>query len=424
MQFERSESFAQKLDQEDELSEFRGQFLIPPHKNGADSIYFCGNSLGLEPRACRAQVNQILDQWQNLGVEGWFDDSCSWLTYHQELNRMLAPMVGAKPSEVAIANTLTMNLHLMMASFYRPTKTRSKILIEAKAFPSDQYAVKSQLNLHGFDAAQHLIEVSPRAGETLLRDEDILQSIETHGDSTALVLLSGVNYYSGQVFDMQAIARAAKAKGCMVGFDLAHAAGNIILKLHDWQADFACWCNYKYLNAGPGSVGAFFVHEKHHAAKLPRLEGWWGNDLKSRFKMEDTYDPAPGAEAWVNSTHSPMLLASLRSSLEIFSAAGMPRLRKKSELLTGYLEYLLTENVKDLILLITPKEVSKRGCQLSVSVKRNGKAAFQALTEAGVICDWREPDVIRLAPTPLYNTFAEVWKAAQIVRQVVASESR
>jgi len=397
MTYENTAEFASKMDEADPLKNHRKKFHIP-QVNGVDSIYFCGNSLGLQPVTVRDSIEQELEDWKNLGVEGHFKGKNPWKDYHEFLTQQLAHVVGAKPIEVVAMNNLTVNLHLMMVSFYRPTPKRHKIIIEASAFPSDQYAVKSQILFHGFDPATSLVEVK------------IGDDVESYlDDSVALVLLGGVNYYTGQLFNIEKITKAGHAKGCIVGFDLAHAAGNALLKLHDWNVDFACWCSYKYLNGGPGCVAGCFVHEKFaDDTSLPRFAGWWGHDKASRFKMGPDFKAIPGAEGWQLSNPSIFGMAPLKASLEIFYEAKIENLRKKSEQLTGYLEFLLHGKCE----IMTPKNPAERGCQLSIRAK--SKKVHEALTKAGVICDWREPDCIRVAPVPLYNTFTDVYLFAKI----------
>lgn len=417
MNFENSLTFAQKLDQEDPLKEFRSRFHIPPHKDGTETIYFCGNSLGLQPKSVRSYIEQELKDWETLGVEGHFHAKNPWMPYHEFLTPKAAKIVGAKEHEVVHMNSLTTNLHLLMVSFYRPTKERYKILIEKTAFPSDQYAVQSQIRFHGFDPKVALLEMKPKNGEEILRIEDIEEYIRTKGHEIALILFGGVNYYTGQVLDMDRITDVGHKAGCIVGFDLAHAAGNIPLHLHDWNVDFGAWCSYKYLNSGPGGVSGIYVHENHSRnPDIPRFAGWWGHDKKTRFLMGPDFVPMQTAEAWQLSNAPVLLMASLRASLDIFDEAGMDRLRKKSLILTGYLEYLIRDIKTDNFVLITPSDASQRGCQISIQTKRNGKDLFRKLNEAGVIADWREPDVIRIAPVPLYNSFLDVYQFAEILR--------
>lgn len=408
------------LDARDPLVSFRERFHLPRQENGEACIYLCGNSLGLQPKTAREYVLQELDDWARLGVEGHFHARHPWMPYHEYLTGATARLAGAEAAEVVVMNSLTVNLHLMMVSFYRPTPKRYKILIEANAFPSDQYAVKSQLRFHGYDPAEALLALPLRSGESTHHDEDIEALLAEQGASIALVLLGGVNYYSGQMFDMARIARAAHAAGCTVGLDLAHAAGNIPLALHDWNIDFAVWCTYKYLNGGPGSLAGCFVHRRHHhRAELPRFTGWWGHDKATRFRMGPDFAPIPGAEGWQLSNPPILPLAALRASLEIFDAAGMARLREKSRQLTGYLEFLIDRIGADKVRSLTPRAAEARGCQLSLVVPQNGRQVFQRLGERGVICDWREPDVIRVAPVPLYNTFQDVYRFAEILREEI-----
>lgn len=417
--YKTTEDFARGLDESDPLNAYREQFYIPPIPSGANkgkpSIYLCGNSLGLQPKSTETALMQELKDWQELGVEGHFEARNPWLPYHEFLTKQYAAIVGAKPHEVVAMNTLTVNLHLMMVSFYRPTESRYKIVIEDHAFPSDQYAVKSQIEYHGFDPETALIELKARDGEDLIRAEDIAALIEEQGDSIALIMLGGVNYYTGQLFDMQEITKRGHEEGCVVGFDLAHAAGNAPLSLHDWNVDFACWCSYKYLNSGPGSVAGCFVHERHAKDKsLPRFSGWWGHDKQTRFKMEPDFHPIEGAEGWQLSNPPILSLAAVKASLDIFDQVGMSALREKSLKLTGYLEFLLNDLSSDRFKIMTPSEPDQRGCQLSIVVYDGGRAIFEALSAAGVICDWREPDCIRVAPVPLYNSFMDVYNFADI----------
>jgi kynureninase len=409
--FEAGESFAREMDAKDALAHFRKRFHIPKTAEGADTIYLCGHSLGLQPKNVRKYVEQELKDWELLGVEGHFQGKNPWMPYHRLLTDQTAALVGANPSEVVVMNSLTVNLHLMMVSFYRPTAERHKILIEEGAFPSDQYAFKSQIRFHGFDPAISLLELKPRAGERSLRDEDILDVIQREGDSIALIMLGGVNYSSGQVFDMPAVTRAGRAKGCVVGFDLAHAAGNIPLHLHDWGPDFAVWCSYKYLNGGPGCVAGCFVHERHARDwDLPRFAGWWGHDQDTRFQMGPDFQPMPGAEGWQLSNPPILALAALRGSMELFEEAGMENLRTKSVALTGYLEFLLDQQRSSAFSIITPREPARRGAQLSIRMRNSGRGICDRLTEQGILCDWREPDILRVAPIPLYNTFTDVYR--------------
>jgi kynureninase len=408
---------AHPLDAADPLAHFRERFHIPVQANGEPHIYLCGNSLGLQPRKVRSYLEQELRDWETLGVEGHLHARNPWLPYHEFLTESTARLVGAKPLEVVVMNQLTVNLHLMMVSFYRPQKNRYKIIIEADAFPSDRYAVESQLRFHGYDPAEALILLRSRSGDPVIPTAEILDIIAREGDQVALILIGGVNYYTGQAFDMQQITAAGHARGCVVGFDLAHAAGNLELKLHDWDVDFATWCSYKYLNAGPGAVSGVFVHERHaHDSTLPRFAGWWGHDKATRFKMGPEFRAIPGAEGWQLSNAPIFSMASLRASMEIFDEAGMPALRQKSLALTGYLRSLLVPHLERLgIRIITPPDEKESGCQLSLQTSRGGRELHQRLTAEGVICDWREPDVIRIAPVPLYNTFEEARKFAEIL---------
>jgi kynureninase len=407
---------AVSMDAQDPLCKYRERFHIPQFE-GRDAVYFTGNSLGLQPKTARNYIGEELDDWARLGVEGHLHARHPWLPYHEFVAESLARLVGAKPVEVVAMNSLTVNLHLLMVSFYRPTNERYKIVIEKGAFPSDQYAVESQLRFHGREKATGLIELAPCEGESCLRTEDILETIDREGDSVALILLGGVNYYTGQAFDMPAITEAGHRKGCIVGFDLAHAAGNLELQLHDWGVDLAAWCSYKYLNAGPGGIAGAFVHERHaRSFDLPRFAGWWGHDKATRFLMGPEFVPLAGAEGWQLSNPPIFQLAALRASLEIFDEATMPVLREKSVRLTGYLERLLHEIDTDRIEVITPSAPEQRGCQLSIRVKDADKSLFEAITSRGVFADWREPDVIRVAPVPLYNNFEDVSRFCEILK--------
>lgn len=419
--FRTDRAFAQEMDAQDPLRAYRDRFHMPLQPSGAPHLYFCGNSLGLQPRSVREYVEQELLDWEKLGVEGHFHARNPWMPYHEFLTASSARLVGAQPSEVVVMNSLTVNLHLLMVSFYRPTKTRYKIVIEADAFPSDQYAVASQLRFHGYNPAEAMVKLRSKSGHPVIPTEEILEVIEEQGDEIALIMLGGVNYYSGQAFEMDKITAAGHAKGCVVGFDLAHAAGNLVLQLHDWNVDFACWCSYKYLNSGPGGISGIFVHERHgRSFDLPRFAGWWGHNKDNRFTMPDDFEPMPGAEGWQLSNPPILALAALRASLAIFDEVGMPALRQKSELLTGYFDFLLREkNTDDNIRVITPHDPVHRGCQLSLQTREHGKALFQRLTDHGVIADWREPDVIRLAPVPLYNRFEEVWSFVHLLCETI-----
>jgi kynureninase len=418
VQYSDNIDFAKKMDANDPLAKYRDQFHLPVQKNGEPYIYLCGNSLGLQPKITESYILQELKDWKNLGVEGHFHAQNPWMPYHEFLTEKMAKVVGAKPIEVVVMNTLSVNLHLMMASFYRPKNNRIKIVMESDAFPSDRYAIESQIKYHGYELADALIELKPRVGEELIRMEDIENVIKKEGENIALILLGGVNYYTGQVFDMKKIAALGHAQGCMVGFDLAHGAGNLNLNLHEDNIDFACWCTYKYLNAGPGSVGGCFVHERHaFNFDLPRFAGWWGHNKATRFGMRDDFDPIPGAEGWQLSNPPILSLAAIKASLDLFDEVGVEELNKKAILLTGYLEYLLEKIDNELIRIITPKNKSERGCQLSIQVKNADKKLFEKITAAGVIADWREPDVIRVAPVPFYNSFEDVFNFVDILKK-------
>ena len=411
--------WAQAQDAADPLRDFRSEFLIPPHAQG-DSHYFCGNSLGLQPRAAREAVNAELDYWGELGVEGHFKGRLPWMDYHEFVRDHLAELVGAQPDEVVAMNTLGVNLHLMMVSFYRPTPDRHAILIEAGAFPTDRYAVESQIRYHGFSPNLSLIELEGDEPNGTLSMDAIARALAEHGSRIALVLLPGVQYRTGQVFDLKAITELAHKHGCQVGFDLAHAVGNLPLQLHDSGMDFAIWCSYKYLNGGPGAVGGAFVHARHARATLPRFAGWWGHDKTTRFQMGPEFIPTPGADGWQLSNPPILSLAPLRVSLEIFHRAGMQRLREKSLQLTGYLEWLVETQLPDVLDIVTPKDPARRGSQLSIRVlggRAQGRALFEYLIDNGIIGDWREPDVIRISPVPLYNRLADCLAFAQAVRQ-------
>lgn len=419
MQFSADEDFAKQLDVEDPFRSYREKFHLPLGKDGKQLIYFAGNSLGLMPKSARQLVDQELDDWAKLGVDAHLGAKTAWYTYHEPLREPTARIVGAKPVEVICMNSLTVNLHLMMATFYRPTESRFKILMEDPAFPSDTYAIKTQIRHHGLDPKNALVLASPRKNEFTVRTEDVVDLIEKNRDSLAIVWLAGVNFFTGQLFDMPAITKAAQKHGITVGFDLAHAAGNVPLTLHDWNVDFAVWCTYKYLNAGPGAIGGAYLHERHATnTKLPRLAGWFGNDPNTRFQMqlEPEFIPVASADAWQVSNPPIFSMAPLLASLSIFDeASGVERLREKSEKLTGYLEFLLSNAGSKRYSVITPADANARGCQLSILAHENPKELFKELQAAGVKCDFREPNVIRVAPTPLYNTFHEVWRFAKIL---------
>lgn len=417
-EFRPDESFARELDARDALCAYREEFHIPRGPDGASCIYLCGNSLGLQPKGVRGLMEQELEEWARLGVDAHFRGRSPWYPYHEQFREVGARLVGARPGEVVMMNGLTVNLHLMMVSFYRPEGERHKILMEYPAFPSDNYAVRSQLRCHGYDAEEALVVARPRDGERTIRVEDIEALLEREGRQIALVLLGGVNFFTGQVLDMERIAEAARRQGCVVGFDLAHAAGNVELDLHDWGVDFAVWCSYKYLNCGPGAAAGCFVHEQHGKDEsLPRFAGWWGNDPEKRFRMhlEEEFVARAGAEGWQVSNPPIFSMAPLKASLEMFDRAGMGALRAKSKRLTGYLQYLLDLHPRDWFEVITPREPEARGCQLSIVVHDRAKERIGALEGAGVVCDFREPNVIRVAPVPLYNSFGDVWRFARVL---------
>ncbi len=412
--------YAKELDKKDKISHYRNQFHIPKDKDGKDWIYMCGNSLGLQPKTTQQYIQQELNDWANFGVEGHFEAKNPWMPYHEFLTDAMAKVVGANPLEVVIMNTLTTNLHLLMVSFYQPTKTKYKIVIESDAFPSDRYAVESQLHFHGFDPKEGLIEWKPRKGEELLHIEDLEGILNQQGDEIALLLIGGLNYYTGQYLDIKKIADLGHAKNCMVGIDLAHGVGNIQPKLHESGVDFAAWCTYKYLNSGPGSLGGLFVHEKHAYNKdLKRFAGWWSHNKKNRFNMRQEFDVMPGAEGYQLSNPPILSMAAIKASLDIFNEVGMDTLREKSIALTGYFDFLIHQIDTDRIKIITPDNPEERGCQLSIQVKNADKSLHQKLTDHHIITDWREPDVIRCAPTPLYNSFEDVFKMAEILKTVL-----
>ncbi len=421
IQFSDDRASAVRMDAADPLRSYRAEFHIPQTPEGEDQIYLCGKSLGLQPVNARTYVEEELRDWAALGVEGHFRAAHPWMPYHELLTRQTADIVGALPVEVVTMNTLTVNLHLLMVSFYRPTPARHKIIIEEKAFPSDQYAVASQLRVHGFDPVEGVVEI-PLDDAGRFSTDAVLETIERHGREAAL-LLGGVNYYNGQLFDIAAITRAAHEAGITVGIDCAHAAGNVALRLHDWNVDFAAWCSYKYLNAGPGSTAGCFVHERHADSDLPRFAGWWGHDKSSRFAMPPHFRPIAGAEGWQLSNPSILPLAALRASLELFDRAGMSALRRKSEQLTGYLAFLLHRVPRTEWSVITPQDPAERGCQLSIRVPKNGRRIFDDLSAAHVVCDWREPDVIRVAPVPLYNSFEDVWRFANLFHASIETQA-
>jgi kynureninase len=422
MIYQNTLSFAQQLDTEDPLKHCREKFYMPQHE-GKDCIYFTGNSLGLQPKSAKEYITQELDDWAKFGVEGHFRAKNPWFSYHEIFPAQLSKIVGALPEEVVVMNQLTINLHLLLITFYRPTKKRYKIICEAKAFPSDQYAFESQVKLHGFQPEEAIIEIGPIKGEHHIRTENILAAIDEHKDEVAVVIFGGVNYYSGQVFDMRTIAKAAHDVGAYAGFDLAHAAGNIKLQLHDWDADFACWCSYKYLNSGPGGVAGVFIHQRHaQNTELPRLAGWWGYEKETRFKMESGFRPIATAEGWQVSNVPVLSMAAHKASLDIFEEAGMDALIKKSKQLTEYLFYVLddiNQEKNKLLEVITPGKDDEHGCQVSILLSSGGKDVFNELIKQGIVADWREPNVIRVAPVPLYNRFEDVWKFGEALRNVM-----
>jgi kynureninase len=423
MNFENTLSFAKQLDVQDPLRHFRDKFFIPRHK-GKDCIYFTGNSLGLEPKSTYEYVKQELDDWATLGVEAHFRAKNPWLPYHEIFPKQLSKIVGCRENEVVAMNSLTVNLHLLMVSFYRPTKEKYKIICEYKAFPSDQYAMESQVKFHGFDPADAIVEVKPREGEYTLRTEDILAAILQHKNQTALVLFAGVNYLTGQLFDMKKITDAAHSIGAVAGFDLAHAAGNVELHLHDWAVDFATWCSYKYLNSGPGGISGIYIHEKHAKnTGLPRFAGWWGYTKETRFQMEKGFAAIPTAEGWQLSNPSILNMAAHKAALDIFEEAGMERLHAKRKMLSNYLLFILdecnTRHKEKIMEVITPRSEQEKGCQVSILMLTKGKEIFSALLNEGVVVDWREPNVIRAAPVPLYNSFEDIYRFGEIINSIV-----
>jgi len=420
MNYENSLNYAKQLDKNDPLAYLRNQFHIPKDTEGNDWLYFTGNSLGLQPKQTQQYIQQELDDWAKYGVEGHFEGETPWLPYHEFLTDKMAKIVGAKPIEVVVMNTLTTNLHLLMVSFYQPTQQKFKIVIESDAFPSDRYAVQSQLQFHGFNPEEDVIEWKPRTGEELLRIEDLEQIVDKQGDEIALLLIGGVNYYTGQYLDIKRIAEIGHAKNCVVGIDLAHGAGNIQPNLHDSGVDFAAWCTYKYLNSGPGSLSGLFVHEKHAQNKdLPRFAGWWNHNKETRFNMRQPFDVMEGAEGWQLSNPPILSMAAIRSSLDLFDSIGMDALREKSEKLTGYFEYLINQIDTDRIQIITPSNPKERGCQLSIQVQHADKSLHEELTKHHIITDWREPDVIRCAPVPMYNKFQDVFRMVSILKELL-----
>ena len=420
MEFRNTREFSQSLDKQDPLATYKDEFIFP-EINNKKVIYFTGNSLGLQPKSAKKYVDEVMDDWANLAVEGHFYAEKPWWEYHERFSEKLAKVVGAKPSEITVMNTLTVNLHLLMVSFYRPDAKRYKIICEEKAFPSDQYMIASQVKFHGFNPEDTVVEVKKRPGENHFRTEDILKKIEEIGDECALVLFGGVNYYSGQVLDMETITRAGHAVGAKVGWDLAHATGNIELKLHEWNVDFAAWCSYKYMNSGPGNASGCFIHERYHGLKeIPRFEGWWGHSKERRFLMEPEFQPEPGAHAWQISNAPILALAPYLASLDMFDKVGMPALIKKRDKIVAYLEFILNqidEEVESDFEIITPSNQNERGTQLSVFLHGEGKELFNYLMKNGVITDWREPNVIRLAPVPFYCSFEDMYEFGQILKR-------
>lgn len=426
MTFQNTREFAQSLDAQDELRKYRDEFHFP-HVNGKQVIYFTGNSLGLQPKRTKAYVDEVMNDWANMAVEGHFYADKPWWDYQERFAAPLSDIVGAKPSEVGVMNTLTVNLHLLMVSFYNPTPQKYKIICEEKAFPSDQYMFQSQVKFHGYDPKDAIVEIKRREGEANIRLEDVLAKIDEVGNELALVLIGGVNYYTGQVFDMKTITAAGQKYGAYVGWDLAHAAGNIKLNLHDWNVDFAAWCSYKYMNSGPGNASGFFVHEKHHNDKeLKRFAGWYGHNKERRFKMEPDFDPVHGADGWQISNLPILSLAPYLASVEMFAEVGMDKLIAKRNLITSYLEFILHEIDKELegadFEILTPSNQEERGCQLSVYLHGQGRELFDRLMKNGVITDWREPNVIRLAPAPFYCSFEDMYEFGQILKQLISNK--
>jgi kynureninase len=420
MTYQNSLDYAKQLDREDSLSYLRHEFHIPRDKHGKEWLYFTGNSLGLQPKITSKYIRQELDDWANFGVEGHFEAKNPWLSYHELLTDNMSKIVGAKPIEVVVMNTLTTNLHLLMVSFYQPTKTKYKIIIESDAFPSDRYAVQSQLSFHGFDPDEALVEWSPKEGKELLELEDLKSILDSQGDEVALLLIGGVNYYTGQYLDIKKITELGHAKDCIVGVDLAHGAGNIQPNLHDSGVDFAAWCTYKYLNSGPGSLSGLFVHEKHAQRKdLPRFAGWWNHNKETRFNMRQPFDVMKGAEGWQLSNPPILSMAAIKASLDIFEKVGMDVLLKKSKKLTGFFEFLIHQIASDTIKIITPAHPNERGCQLSLQVKNADKNLHRKLTENNIITDWREPDVIRCAPVPMYTSFEDVYHMVKTLESLL-----
>lgn len=425
MAFQNTLAFAQQLDQQDILKSFRSKFHFPK-RNGKDAVYFTGNSLGLQPKNVKEGVLQALAEWETLAVGGYFGGPHPWMDYHLEVAPTLAKLMGAKEHEVVAMNQLTINIHLLFASFYKPTATRYKIICEAKAFPSDQYALETQVQLHGLKVEDVIIEIAPKPGEQIIHTKDIVELIQQHGESVAVVFIGGVNYYTGQFFDLQAITAAAHSVGAYAGYDLAHAAGNVNLQLHNWEVDFAAWCTYKYLNSGPGAIGGVYVHEQFATdPAFPRLAGWWGYDKATRFLMDKGFKAIPTVEGWQMSISPLLSMAIHKASLQLFEEAGIDNLHAKREKMSAFLHFILADINNSLpekiIEVITPANEAERGCQVSIHMLRDGKKVFDALMAEGVVADWREPNVIRLAPVPLYNTYEEVWVFGNIIRQITAT---
>ena len=423
-QYSNNLHYALSADRDDVLNKIRESYLIPHDHLGNEQIYFCGNSLGLQPKSCSTAIQKVMDTWATKGVEGWFDGDDAWVNSLQYSTKILSNIIQGLPSELAIANSLSVNLHLLLLSFYQPSAERYKIIIEADAFPSDQYIAKSQIRYKGYDPKDSLVIIRPHKRGKAITYREIKDCLKIHGHEACLILISGVNYSTGQAFDIPSITNLGHQYGCYVGLDLAHAIGNIPLNLHDDQVDFAAWCHYKYLNAGPGSIGGMFVHQKHHNSDLPKLHGWWGNKSESKFKMDPDFDGEIGAQSWVMSTPSQLSIAALGASLALFDQVGMSALRDKSIKLTGYLEYLINDLLEHQVEILTPPDPKHRGCQLSLKIDMNGRQIYRSLIEHQVICDWREPNIIRLSPCPMYNTYVEVYQAVQILAAIFKTKKR
>ncbi len=422
MEFQNTIEFAHELDRQDRLASFRNEFHFPKQANGEDVIYLCGNSLGLQPKSTGQAISQELEDWRKLGVRGHMKARNPWMPYHELIMKPMAEVVGALPNEVAPMNTLTSNLHFLMVSFYRPNGKKYKVVMESSCFPSDYYAVKSQIRYHGYDEEDGVIIISPDDGENYIKTEKILETLRSMQDEIAMLLLGGVNYYSGQFFEMEKITGVAHECDIVAGYDLAHGAGNVLLNLHAWGVDFAAWCTYKYLNAGPGGIACYFIHEKHHNASLPRFEGWWGHDKDTRFQMSYKFIPIPTAEAWQLSNPPIFQLAALKSSLDLFAKVGMLNLVEKSKLMASYMRWLLLSVESKRFEIITPEDERLRGCQISIRIKDEDKSIFERISDSGVICDWREPDVIRIAIVPLYNSFEDAYKFYEIFKNSIEKQ--